>query len=62
MFLAALWFLSGAAVCFAVLIGIAAEECVVIYLRKNLGGFSGDVSGAAITAGELACLIALAFV
>ena len=59
---AAVWFLCGASVFLAVLIGMAAEECVIIYLRKNLGGFSGDVSGAAITAGELACLIALAFV
>ena len=59
--LAAVWFLCGITVFFALLIGMAAEEAIIIYLRKNLGGFSGDVSGAAITAGELACLIALAF-
>ena len=60
--LTAVWFLCGATVCYALLIGLAIEEFVIIYLRRNLGGFSGDVSGAAITAGELACLIALAFV
>ena len=59
--LAAVWFLCGRLVCAALLIGIVMEELIIIYLRRNLGGFSGDVSGAAITAGELACLIALSF-
>ena len=61
-FFAAIWFLCGMTVFWAVFIGIVVEELIIIYLRKNLGGFSGDVSGAAITAGELACLIALAFI
>ena len=60
--LASVFFLCCIKCFFALLIGMAIEEAVIIYLRKNLGGFSGDVSGAAITAGELACLIALAFV
>ena len=60
--LASVFFLCGIQFFFVLLIGMAIEEAVIIYLRKNLGGFSGDVSGAAITAGELACLIALAFV
>ena len=59
---AAVFYLCRAYAFFAVLIGMAVEELIIIYLRKNLGGFSGDVSGAAITAGELACLIALAFI
>ena len=61
VFLAAIFLLCRPTMLFAVLIGITAEEFIIIYLRKNLGGFSGDVSGAAITAGELACLIAMAF-
>ena len=62
VFLAAIFALCRTNVLFAVLIGTIVEELMILYLRKNLGGFSGDVSGAAITAGELACLIALSFV
>ncbi len=62
VFLAAVYLICGLAAAAALFIGIIIEEVLIIYLRKNLGGFSGDVSGAAITAGELACLIALAFI
>ena len=62
VFLAAVYFICGLTAAAALFIGIIVEEVLIIYLRKNLGGFSGDVSGAAITAGELACLIALAFI
>ena len=60
--LALVWVVCGFKFFEAILIGMAIEEIIIIYLRKNLGGFSGDVSGAAITAGELACLTAVAFI
>ena len=61
LFICMVYFLCSLKAAAAILIGMAIEELIIIYLRKNLGGFSGDVSGAAITAGELACLMALAF-
>lgn len=60
--LAAVYFLCGWKVFCALLIGTFVEDLIILYLRKNLGGISGDISGAAVTAGELACLIALAFI
>jgi len=62
LLLTVLWFLCGWKVFCAVLIGLVVENFIILYLRKNLGGMSGDISGSAITAGELACIIALAFV
>lgn len=46
----------------ALVIGLLVQSLSMHYLRKNLGGMSGDVSGSGITVGELACLIAVAFI
>ncbi len=40
--------------------GMLGAMLTVAYIRSDLGGMSGDVSGAAITIGELSALIALA--
>ena len=42
-------------------IGMAGAALTVAYVRRDLGGMSGDVSGAGITVGELCALTALAF-
>ena len=41
-------------------IGMIGSALTVAYIRHDLGGMSGDVSGAGITAGELCALAALA--
>lgn len=46
----------------AAFIGLLVELLIILYLRHNLGGMSGDISGAAITAGELAMLMAISLV
>ncbi len=42
------------------IIGMAGAALTVAYVRHDLGGMSGDVSGAGITVGELCALAALA--
>lgn len=60
--LLAAFFLCGWRLCAAAVIGLAVQKLVMLYLRKNLGGISGDISGSGITVGELASLIAIAFI
>ena len=45
---------------FCLLFGIAGYICTLLYNRADLGGMSGDVSGASLTVGELCALAALA--
>lgn len=59
LFAAAIGFLCGWKILVCVLIGILVQELSMRYLKHNLGAMSGDISGAGLTTGELACLAAL---
>ena len=41
--------------------GMGGAALTAAYIRRDLGGMSGDVSGAGITVGELCALAALTF-
>lgn len=58
--LAAGWFFGGAAVLAPLVACLAGGGLTALVLCRNLGGVNGDVSGCALTVGELCALLCLA--